>query len=807
MMGEDRALKLLKKLKSRFVQFGILCVIGFSILAFQLSYLTVEKGEELYAESLSRQRVELKLRGNRGNIVDRYGIPVAVNRQIYAVQLNRQKFPTDHEQINNTLYRLLTIIYQNGDENTLIDNLPIRLRENSNRLKDKSKFYYIWENEEPEVQQKRYERWIKNIGVKGEFTADEMMAYLRERYEIDEETPDEIARMIASIRLEIYMRRYTQYEPVPIASGISYETLIQLETFASELPGIQTTVESGRYYPMGETLAHIVGYMGRIQESQVEECEAQGYDISSDKVGQVGVEAYGEKWLTGSTKDRQGKLVAEVDSNGRIIRVLEETPPKNGHNIVLTIDSQLQKAVYNILEEEIKKMSQGLEPYREDNIAPLAEEGAAVVLDANTADILAMVSYPSFDPNSPKKEGKQFALAFQGGMIPGSVFKMLIGVAGLMEGKITVTETIYDEVKYTKYDSINGPRCWRAAGHGHENIVDALKHSCNYYFYELADRLGVELINKWATLYGLNGGTGLEILSPESDKNIIPGKQTKIEAEKNNMRTLIIRVMRNYGYFGDTLTEKEKELVNRLIDFPLSDDRSVETGLKEVEAIANMLREMGYDRNVNYAAAEIRTDILINYKRWRPSDTIMTGIGQRYTVVSPLSVARYIAALVNGGKVLKTHVVKEVISSEGEVLEKTEPELIRQLEINQEYINVIKEGMWRVVYDGSSSRREYDGPGTAVSVFADLDPSITLGGKTGTAEVIPTDENRNYAWFVAFTPFENPEIVVVVAIPNGRTSGNAAPIARRIIEEYYRQKDNRRNNVVQPVNELQFISK
>src|SRR5690606_25885265 len=142
---------------------------------------------------------------------------------------------------------------------------------------------------------------------------------------------------------------------------------------------------------------------------------------------------YGEKWLTGSTKDRQGKLVAEVDSNGKVIRVLEEVAPQNGDNIVLTIDSQLQNAVFSILEEEIAKMRQGLGPYK-NNVAPLAEEGAAVVLDVNTGEILAMVSYPSFDPNSPKKEGNQFALAFQGGMIPGSVFKMLIGVAGLMEG-------------------------------------------------------------------------------------------------------------------------------------------------------------------------------------------------------------------------------------------------------------------------------------------------------------------------------------------------------------------------------------
>ena len=800
MDGRSRILRLLEKLKNRYVQFGIICITGFSILAFQLSYLTVEKGEELYAESLNRQRVELKLRGNRGNILDRNGIPVAVNTQIYAIQLNRRQFPTDHQEINNVLYKLLTIIYKNGDEHTLIDSIPIRIREGAYSSKDKAEFYYIWEGEEDEIRKERYNKWINKIGAKGEMTADEMMEYLRERYKIDDSISDEMARRIACIRLEIYMRRFTQYEPIPIASGISYESLIELETFASELPGIQTTVESGRYYPMGETMAHIVGYMGSIQEAQVEAYREKGYDISRDKIGQVGVEAYGEKWLTGSTEERQGKLVAEVDSNGKIIRVLEEIPPQNGDNIVLTIDSQLQNAAFSILEEEITKMRLGLEPYGESGMAPLAEEGAAIVLDVNTGDILAMVSYPSFDPNSPKKEGNQFALAFQGGMIPGSVFKMLIGVAGLMEGKITVNERIYDSRRYTKYDSINGPRCWRAGGHGYETLSDALKHSCNYFFYEVADRLGVEAINKWATLYGLDGQTGLEILSSEADKNIIPGKQTKIEAERNNMRTLINRIMRKYGYFTDTLTDDQKDLVERLIDFPLSDDRSAKTGLKEVEAITDMLKEMGYTRNASQAAAEIRTNVLHNYKRWTPTDTIMSGIGQRYIVVSPLSVARYIAALVNGGKVLKTHVVKEIVNPDKGIVEKTKPEIIRQLEVKQEYIDAVKEGMWRVVNDESHNG---DGAGTAVSTFKGIDPNITVGGKTGTAEVVPTDENRNYAWFASFTPYENPEIAVVVAIPNGRASGNASVIARRIIEEYYRQKEQRKNDIVQSVNELQ----
>ena len=396
----------------------------------------------------------------------------------------------------------------------------------------------------------------------------------KKRYKISDHVDDEMALGIISVRLNIYMKRYTQYEPIPVAQDVSDETVVQLETFASEMPGVQTLVDSGRYYPMGEAMSQIVGYLGSISKNQMDEYIEQGYDISTDKIGQKGVEAYAEQWLTGSKKEKQGKLIAEKDSFGKIVRVLDEISPQNGDDVVLTIDSQLQMSINNILKEEIQKMREGLPPYDGDNIAPKAETGAAVVLDINTGEILALVSYPSFDPNSPTKEGEQFSLAFQGNIMPGSVYKMLIGIAGLEEGVVTLNERIYDSVRYTKYNK-EGPRCWSSRGHGWENYVDALKHSCNYYFYEVADRLGVEKINKWSKLFGLDGETGIEILDPETDKNIIPSKETRFKANRRNMKNHIIKIMKKYGYLKENLeindlTDKQEELIDKLIDYPLS---------------------------------------------------------------------------------------------------------------------------------------------------------------------------------------------------------------------------------------------
>ena len=195
-------------------------------------------------------------------------------------------------------------------------------------------------------------------------------------------------------------------------------------------------------------------------------------------------------------------------------------------------------------------------------------------------------------------------------------------------------------------------------GHGWENYVDALKHSCNYYFYEVADRLGVEKINKWSKLFGLNGETGIEILDPEADKNIIPSEETRFRANRRNMKNHIIRIMKKYGYLKEDLgindlTDKQEELIDKLIDYPLSEDRSMEAGLKEVLAIAELLENAGYTNDVNKVASEIRSEVLVPYKRWNPSFTIMAGIGQGDVAVSPLSMARYIAAIANGGRFCK----------------------------------------------------------------------------------------------------------------------------------------------------------
>ena len=299
-------------------------------------------------------------------------------------------------------------------------------------------------------------------------------------------------------------------------------------------------------------------------------------------------------------------------------------------------------------------------------------------------------------------------------------------------------------------------------------------------------------LHKWAEAYGLHGPTGLELLQMggRMDFNYVSSPDV---VEDNRQRALPSKLKAGMRkYFGVELTDRQigdlikidrqyskKDKYSKLDDYvrmeELVDEESQVVHNKVVSKLYNIFFEGTWDQYEYYG----------------------TFIGQSATSVSPLAVSRYIAALVNGSKVMETHVLKEVRSSEGALVQKTEP-VYNQLNVKEEYVAAVKEGMRRVVYNESGP----GGRGSAVRVFADIDPEITLGGKTGTAQINPNNPDKNNAWFASFTPYENPEIAVVVTVPNGKTSGNAAPIARRIIEEYYNLKKSDQKNTLPDSNEL-----
>ena len=800
--------KFIKLVKSRYFIFSLLIIVLFSMLGFRLAYLTVDMGEHYYHIAQERKKIEVTLKGARGNILDRNGIPLAVNRQIYVAQVDRRWLPAKDQEINSILKEAIEIIEQNED--TILDNIPIK--KGTKVYEDiipysVDGFYYDFGTEQAGVHLRRYNNWRRDTGIREDIPADQMLGLLRERYTIDPAISDELARKIISIRLDLYLNRFRQDEPVKIAEDIDVRTVSHLETYANELAGIQTVVELGRYYPYGTSAQHIIGYVGRFSDNNMEAYEKAtgktaaeaGYNVFSDKYGQDGMEAYAEAWLTGNTLDNHGYLQAEVDASRRVIQVLDQQLPKDGNDVVLSLDIRLQRSTETILEEELQKMRDGVPPYDDDNQAPLANTAATVVLDVNTGEILTMASYANSgteynlndfaqgigsekygslerDPTKPL-----FPIAWQGGMEPGSTFKMLVGLAALEEGKVSTRETILDRTKLNMY----APRCWSTRGHGSINLIDALKVSCNYYFTAVGERMDIWELHKWAEAYGLHGHTGLELLQMggRTDFNYVSSPDV---VEANRKRALPSKLKYVMGSeFGIELTDQQiRDLIeidrqySKLIDY-LRMEELVDEENQDIQKVVGKLYDV------------FREGI------WDQFEYYGTFIGQSATRVSPLAMARYVAALVNGNRVMDTHVLREVRSSEGKVMRETQPKY-NQLDVKASHTEAIKEGMRRVVYGVGGP----GGSGSGVRVFADMDPDITLGGKTGTAQVIPGRVERNTAWFVSFTPYENPEVAVVVAVPNGKTSGNASPIARRIIEEYFNLKNSEEVKALPDFNQL-----
>ena len=284
--------------------------------------------------------------------------------------------------------------------------------------------------------------------------------------------------------------------------------------------------------------------MGRIvDEEELEEKEALGY-TAEDLVGKVGIEATMETYLSGCLTARQGKLTYSLDEAGSIIKQIDYIVPKQGDNVVLTIDIGLQEITEEALAANVQKIRQEQEQAYADNKQKydqllsersvqelsLANAGAAIVMEVDTGNVLTLASYPSYDLNlftgGISDEDYQALLDQEGSPLfnnatsststPGSIFKMATAVAGLMEGEITVNTTIVDSGPYDKYvkEGSDAPACWvkpNYSSHGRQNVVAALKNSCNYFFFEVADRLGIERLTDWVGKLGLTSKTNIQL--------------------------------------------------------------------------------------------------------------------------------------------------------------------------------------------------------------------------------------------------------------------------------------------------------
>jgi len=482
------------------------------------------------------------------------------------------------------------------------------------------------------------------------------------------------------------------YRPVRLKTDVDFQTVAEIEE--RRLPGVVIEVEPMRNYLYGTTASHIFGYVGEINQDELEASKDKGYR-PGDLFGKAGLEKVLESYLKGVDGGQQ----VEVTASGKPIKVLGQKEPISGHLVNLTIDIKLQQIAENKLKEQlIKLQTDKYKPF------PNAKRGAVVALNVKTGEVLAMASIPDFDPNMfargiTQKEWEEIAsnplnpmvnLAISGTFPPGSVFKMVTATAALEEKVTNEKENLRCQGIYW---TILPKKDWKPGGHGIVNLERAIAESCNIYFYEMGRRLGIDNIEKYAKQYGLGSITGIEL----------PGEKAGNVASRE--------------YKKNTFTRPDDKI-------------------------------------------------------WYPAETLDAAIGQGYNSFTPIQIANYVAAIANEGTWMKPHLIKSITDSEGNSVLEKNPEIGGQLNISKNTYDVIKQGMRGVALPG----------GTAYSVFANF--PISVAGKTGTAEWDVTKDP--HGWFVAFAPYEDPEIAVVVFIEQAGSGGTTGgPVAKAIFEEYF----------------------
>lgn len=478
----------------------ILVYIVGIVLIVQLFNLQIVNGKEYRETSNTRLSRETVIKAARGSIKDRTGNLLVTTKMGFNIELYKTKINTT--TLNKTILNTIKILENNNDK--YINNLPISIEP----------FKFTIDDEESQV------NWKKENDIKEDATPEQCFYELKEKYKIEQDNILE-AYKIMVVRYEISRNGYSSIRPVTIAKDVSRESAVKLGEQSIYFPGISATNEPMVSYPSGSLASHILGYVGNITETELDGRE-DTYGIN-DVIGKVGIQYVFEEYLRG--KDGIKQLDMSVDGTITDEYITQEAVA--GSDVILTIDANLQAATEKALANNIKKIASGGFSKRSD-----AKAGAAVVMNVKTGEILAMASYPDYEPelfvngiNQKKldeynKGDNIFNRAISGVYAPGSTFKMITAIAGLETGVITPTEKINDIGVYKK---AHEPACWiwnsYGMSHGWLNVTEAITHSCNYFFYEVGYRATIDNIAKYAKYYGLGEKTNVEL--PMEEKGIV----------------------------------------------------------------------------------------------------------------------------------------------------------------------------------------------------------------------------------------------------------------------------------------------
>ncbi len=514
-----------------------------------------------------------------------------------------------------------------------------------------------------------------------------------------EQTIAEIAKLveISSLdrkRFKKFREQSHNFESIPIRTHLNELEAAKFAVNHYRFPGVEIKSRLFRHYPLGKTASHMIGYIGRINDKDLENLEKSG-DLSnykgSDHIGKSGLEQYYESYLHGTTGFQQ----VEIDADGHAVRVLSSNPPIPGDNIVLSADIKMQ---------EIAETAFG------------DRRGALVAINPKTGEVLSYVSQPTFNPNlfvdgidsdnwkalNESLDKPLINRPLRGVYPPGSTFKPFVALAGLEAGKRLPPYSIQDPGFFTLPGNRHRYRDWKPSGHGTVDMQKAITVSCDTFFYGLAQELGIENLTNFVRHFGFGKRSEFDI------KGEIEGLLPTPEWKKRRFK-----------------------------------------------------------------------------QPWYPGETVIVGIGQGYTLVTPLQLAQATAILANNGVAMRPHLVTEIQNARSGQSQMVPHKILDRVQLNPDNVEIVKRGMVDVTMPG----------GTAASVGANAGYSIAA--KTGTAQVIGIKQNekynesainerhRDHALFIAYAPADDPTIALAVIVENGGHGGSAAgPIARKVMDYY-----------------------
>jgi penicillin-binding protein 2 len=589
-----------------------------SALAARLVYLQVLR-HDYFSELSQGNRIRIDpVPPSRGLILDRHGVPLALNRPSYQLEITREQTP----DLEDTVRRLVALGLLSAEE------------------------------------QERTMRMIK-------------------------------------------ARR--SFDSVPVRLQLSEEELARFAVHRQDFPGVEVRPRLTRYYPLGGTGVHALGYVAAISEQDEKRIDLANY-AGTTLIGKLGVERAYEDELHGETGYRQLLVNAQgrhVERVGTEAAELERREPVAGNDLYLSVDARVQKAA-------------------EDALA--GQRAAVVAIDPHNGDVLAFVSTPTFDPNAFAR-GLTYAeyaalsgdidvplydRALRGVYPPGSTVKPMVALAALEYGVVQPEDTRFCQGYFQLPGDSHRYRDWKKGGHGTVNMHSAIAQSCDVYFYGLAERLGIDRLHDFLAQFGLGAQTGIDISGERPA--LLPSRDWKKKAFKS----------------------------------------------KDLQV-------------------------------WFPGETVITGIGQGYMLVTPLQLAHVAATISMRGKRYAPRLVTRIRDARTGRIRELPPRELPPVKVNDPtHWDVIIGGMVGVTNDwnGTARRLQVGAP-------------YKIAGKSGTAQVFGIKQDakykesevaerlRDHGLFIAFAPADDPKIAVAVVVENGRSgSGTAGPIARKVIDAY-----------------------